>query len=334
MRIRKLFTIGLLVIAIVACVDDPYGFDEHVVVTDFNFPETVAFEKKLSAYNIYGDTPADLIPSSDFHLLELSSILFTDYAHKQRLVKVPTGTQMIRLNDGSIDFPDGSILVKTFFYYIDERDPKLGIRIIESRLLIKENDTWNVATYIWNKSQTDATLELNGLNTQVAWLDSDGNSRSTLYHVPNVNECGTCHQSNSKMTPLGPTLRNLNRNVERHEEILNQINHLQSLGLLNEFPVSKVSKIVDYKNSSASLAERGRAYLDMNCAHCHNPNGWEKSNQRRFDFRYETPLDKTGILSKKEKISRTLVNGRMPFIGTTMRDESGILLLKDYLNSL
>lgn len=89
-----------------------------------------------------------------------------------------------------------------------------------------------------------------------------------------------------------------------------------------------------FKNIEASLSERARAYLAMNCAHCHNPSGWEKSNQRRFDFRYEIPLDQTGILYKREKILRTLVNGRMPFIGTSMLDEEGINLINDYLKNL
>ena len=96
-----------------ACNDG--NFDGEVEIPDFNFPQTIVFEDSLSAYSIYEGNPSDLIPSEDFHLIELTSILFTDYAHKQRLVKVPEGTQMTRLSDGSIDFPNGSILVKTDF---------------------------------------------------------------------------------------------------------------------------------------------------------------------------------------------------------------------------
>ena len=325
-------TIGLLIIIIIACNDE--GFDFEVEIPDFNFPQTVVFEDSLSAYNIFKDTPSNLIPYDDFQLLELSSILFTDYAHKQRLVKVPEGTQMKRLNDGSIDFPDGTILTKTFFYYNDERDTTLGKRIIETRLLIKKNNTWNVATYLWNEAQTNAKLELNGINTQVSWINSNGNNISTLYHVPDENECIACHQSNSTMTPLGTKLRNLNRIIERNGISLNQINHLQSVGILNDFQVSQVPQIVDYNDDSSSLSERGRAYLDLNCSHCHNPTAWDAPTEREFDFRYETPLNQTGILFEEDKIKEALLDREMPFIGTTILDQEGVDLIIEYIESL
>jgi uncharacterized repeat protein (TIGR03806 family) len=266
--------------------------------------------------------------------LELSSTLFTDYSHKQRLVKLPAGTKMEKLNDGAIEFPNGTILTKTFFYYNDDRDKSLGKQIIETRLEIKENDIWNVATYIWNKQQTDAMLETNGLETKISWISENGTTRSTNYQVPTENQCMTCHQSNSKITPLGPTLRNLNLTVNRNNSNLNQIDYLQSVGILTEFDISQIDHIVDYKNTEASLTQRSRAYLDMNCAHCHNPKGWDLSTQRPYDFRYETPLEQTGILLKKEKVVNTMMRGKMPFIGTTMLDEEGIELLKAFTESL
>jgi uncharacterized repeat protein (TIGR03806 family) len=328
-----IYTIGLL-LTFIACNRDNDNFRFEVEIPDFNFPKTVIFEDSLSAYKIFQGSPADLFPSNDFQLLELSSVLFTDYAHKQRLVKVPEGTKMITLNDGSIDFPDGTILTKTFFYYIDERDTTLGKRIIETRLLIKESNTWNVATYHWNEAQTEATLELNGLDTQVSWINSNGNSVSTLYHIPNENECIACHQSNSTMTPLGTKLRNLNRTVVRNGTSLNQLNHLQSVGILNDFQVSQVPKIVDYSDENNDLSERGRAYFDLNCAHCHHPNAWEVPTKREFDFRYETPLNQTGILFEEDKITEALLDMKMPFIGTTILDQEGIDLILEYLESL
>lgn len=328
-----LYIFGILIVIIYACNKDDQ-FNDVVTIPDFNFPKTITFEENLSSYNIYSGNPVDLNPSGDFNLLEISSILFTDYSHKQRLVKVPAGTQMTRLADGSIDFPDGTILVKTFFYYNNETDTTLGKRIIESRLLIKESNTWNAATYIWNQAQTDATLELNGSDTQVSWTNQNGVNQSTNYHIPTENECMTCHQVNSSMVPIGPSLRNLNKVVERNGSSINQIEHLQSLGVLNSFSVNQVSQIVDYNDPSASLSDRGRAYLDMNCAHCHNPSGWSTPSQIEFDFRYETPFSETGILYDKEKISNALLEREMPFIGTTMQDEDGLTLVLQYLESL
>lgn len=329
---KVVFAISCILIMIASCRKNDDNFE--VQIPDFNFPQTISFESSLSAYNIFEGTPSNLIPSEDFELLELSSALFTDYAHKQRLVKIPEGTSISKLSNGSLDFPDGTILTKTFFYFNDERDTSLGKRIIETRLEIKESGTWNIATYLWNESQTDATLKLNGQDTPVSWINLQGNNRSTLYHVPTQNECMTCHQSNSTMSPIGPALLNLNKTVNRNGTELNQLAHLQSLGLLEQFSVTDIPQMVDYKDLNASLSARGRAYLAINCAHCHNPSAWNTPAEKDFDFRYEIPFNQTGIQNGKDKVSRNVINQEMPFIGTTMMDEEGVALLIEYLNSL
>lgn len=330
---KVVFAIVCTLIVIASCRKN--DFENHKVeIPEFNFPQTISFESNLSAYNIFEGTPSNLVPSEDFEILELSSVLFTDYAHKQRLIKVPEGTSISKSGDGSLDFPDGTILTKTFFYFSDERDTSLGKRIIETRLEIKKSGIWNIATYLWNEKQTDATLKLDGQDTPVSWINAQGNNRSTLYHVPTQNECMTCHQSNSKMSPIGPTLLNLNRTVNRDSSELNQLTHLQSIGLLEQFSVADIHQMVDYNDLNAPISERGRAYLTINCAHCHNPNAWNTPAEKDFDFRHEIPFELTGIQNGKDKISRNIINQKMPFIGTTMMDEEGVSLLIEYLNSL
>ena len=92
--------------------------------------------------------------------------------------------------------------------------------------------------------------------------------------------------------------------------------------------------MVDYNDLNASLSDRGRAYLAINCAHCHNPQAWNIPAEKNFDFRHEIPFELTGIQNGKDKISRNVLNQEMPFIGTTMMDEEGVALLIEYLNSL
>ena len=191
-------------------------------------------------------------------------------------------------------------MVKTFYYFNDARDENLGKQGIETRLLIKNAGLWNVATYVWNDTQTDATLDLDGFDTQVNWISLSGTNRSIMYHIPDKNECVSCHQLNSKVVPLGPTLRNMNFDVTRNNTTINQLEHLQNIGILNSFDVNEVSQIEDYNDTNASLSERGRAYLDMNCAHCHNPSAWKKPADKGYDFRYETGIENTRILDKKK----------------------------------
>lgn len=324
-----IFSIALLE----SCSRDPDG-NGVVEIPEFNFPTSISFEQNLSTYNVFQGDPSDLVPSDDFHLMELNSVLFTDYSEKQRLVKVPQDQEILKSADGSLDFPDGAILVKTFYYFNDKRDTTLGKRLIESRLMIKEAGLWNIATYLWNDAQTDATLLLDGLETNVAWINENGENRATVYSVPKQNECVACHQSNSTTIPLGTTLRNLNRDVERGGSTTNQIEHLQAVGVLENIDIGLVGQIVDYKDISASLEDRGRAYLDLNCAHCHNPNAWDEAASQNLDFRYETAFDQTGIDQESNRIETMVSDGEMPFIGTTMLDDEGVQLMVDYINSL
>lgn len=74
--------------------------------------------------------------------------------------------------------------------------------------------------------------------------------------------------------------------------------------------------------------------MEINCAHCHNPEAWEITGERDFDFRYETPFGDTGIRFETEKITDALLDMEMPFIGTTLLDDEGHSLLLEYFDSL
>ena len=285
----------------------------------------------LSDYHIFQGIPSDLNPAAGYELYELSTALFSDYAEKQRLIKVPEGLKMEALSDGLPAFPDGTILVKTFFYYRDARDKTKGKRILETRLLIKSGSGWNAGTYLWNKDQTDARLINDGLDRTVNWIDASGNPKVIAYHVPNINECGTCHNSNEGIIPIGPKLRNLNFIVNRHGLQVNQLQYLQDSSLLSQVDISKTGALPDWRNTTNSLEERARAYLDINCAHCHKKDGLASDTKLIFD--YEMPIDETNILDRKNSILDKFSEGSMPKLGTTVVDKEALELLKTFLGS-
>ncbi|GAB5558050.1 MAG: hypothetical protein SchgKO_22630 [Schleiferiaceae bacterium] len=324
----QLWVASLFVFTTVAC-ERERDRDEGITI-----PRTENFQQNLSSYNIYSGTLSDLIPNADYVPLELSSALFSNYAKKQRLVKLPAGTQMTYDGEGIPNFPEGTILVKTFYYPVDERYDSLGIEIVETRLLIKNSGLWNVAAYVWNADQTEATLDLNGHAKNVSWTDEIGDTRTIPYDVPNENDCAACHQKNEVLQPVGPTMRNLNIEVQHDSATQNQLEFLQAMGILNDFSIGLVGEIPDYSDQSLPLAERARAYMDMNCAHCHNPSGWRRPARQGFDFRYETTLSTTGILENKHDVKEIVQSGEMPYLGTTVLDEEGIQLMVNYINSL
>lgn len=324
--IRKIGSYCALLIGFsISCSNDP-GY--------IKAPSTVNFEPVLAAYNIYRGNPTDLIPTSGFERIELSSSLFVNYAQKQRLVKLPPGGEITKLDNGVPSFPNGTILVKTFYYFKDDRDPNLGKQLIETRLLIKAADQWNVATYVWNDVQTEAHLKLDGLTKSVSWTTANGQARTVSYKVPSERDCTTCHQTAASVMPLGPTLTNMNKEVQRNGQTINQLLYFQNKGLLSNFDHHSVPSLPNYLDQQRSIQERGRAYLEMNCAHCHNPAGFPKAARKRYDFRYTTPIGTTRILDKKSKIINGISSGEMPWIGTTVVDQEGLQIVKTYINSL
>lgn len=72
----------------------------------------------------------------------------------------------------------------------------------------------------------------------------------------------------------------------------------------------------------------------MNCSHCHQPNAWQRSAREELDLRYETSLEQSGILDKRDDLIEMIETGEMPFVGTTLLDREGIALTLEYLRGL
>ena len=308
--------------------------DRDELDTSFAIPRSEPFAPVLSAYELFDGPMAELAPASDVLEYELASPLFTDYSSKQRLLKLPPGTQIRIVGPLSASFPEGTVVAKTFYYPRDLRKPAEDWRILETRLLVLRDGLWNVATYRWNAAQTEATLLLDGEVTPIDWIAEGGQSRSTDYEVPGEVACVTCHQRSGEVTLIGLRPRNLNIAVLRDGVPVNQLEDLRARGLLADEGIELVATLPAYEDSTQDLEARARAYLDTNCAHCHNPDAWRRSARQDFDFRYETPLASSGISSGREDIRDVLIDGEMPLTGTTVPHAEGIELVLSYLDTL
>jgi len=284
---------------------------------------------KISAYNIFTGDLAALTPGNGFQLYELATGLFTDYAEKQRLIKLPAGKTMLAVNDGLPQFPDSTILVKTFYYFNDKRDTAKGKRLIETRLLVKFNGQWLAGTYVWNDTQTDAVLANKGSEVPVSWINENASRNTISYRIPSSKDCASCHNSNNLLMPVGIKIRNLNREVVRNNANINQLQYLQNTGVMTAVDGRQFSQLPDWQNEKYTITERVRAYLDVNCAHCHSDKGSCASSSLRFGW--EIPLADTRINNKKDRIITMMEKGRMPRIGTTIVDKEALALIKKYL---
>ena len=157
--------------------------------------EEFTFKNSLSLLNIFEGNIADLEPKGDYLPYDLNSALFTDYAHKLRFIKLPEGGKASFIQNETLDFPDKTIIVKTFFYLKDERDLSQGRRIIETRVLAKLEGKWEVGVYVWNDEQTEAKLKIIGDSKVVSWINDQGQERTIDYRVPSENDCKVCHKS-------------------------------------------------------------------------------------------------------------------------------------------
>ena len=302
--------------------------------TTETLPVVPEFRPNLSELNLFSGNLGDLNISSKAFKYELNTQLFTDYAHKQRLIALPENTTLQYDGDGLPIFPDNTVIAKTFYYNVDERDLSLGRIIIETRVLIKINGLWETGDYKWNAAQNEATLDLNGSIVPVTWIDVEGTTNSSNYKIPSNTDCFTCHNTYDVTTPIGPKLRNMNFVVNGVNQLDNFINNQHLTGVSSS---SEVSSIVNWQDTSAPLEDRARSYFDINCAHCHIEGG-DCGNQSILRLAYETSLNDSKIAERKVSISLRISEYNegfsMPYIGTTMIHSEGVELIRDYLDTL
>ena len=103
---------------------------------DFNYPV------HLSEYGFFEAPMKDLKPVSDVIPYSLNTALFSDYALKARFMKIPDGTKINYEEIDAFQFPKGTVLIKNFYYPADFRKPDQKVSILETRLLIHEEDGW------------------------------------------------------------------------------------------------------------------------------------------------------------------------------------------------
>jgi len=359
-RYLIVFIVSIFV-CIVACKEDliepePLLFER---VELFNLAQ-VPFQN-LSQYGFYKGEMAELNPHRALLPYELPTGLFSNYAIKQRLIYFPLTGKAEYIDDEQLplNFPEGTIIVKTFYYQNDFRDEALGKNIIETRLLVRRNNDWEAYDYVWNEEQTEATKQIAGKQVTVDWIHYDGSARSTLYAIPNENECKGCHELGDEMVLIGPKARYLNSKIDFGLGLENQIEKWMEYDLIDGVPaINEIPSVAAFDDVTASIESRARAYLDINCAHCHNADG-PANNTGMFLNYLQTDSIKLGVCKPptaagqgsgglahsiepglpEESIMIYRLNSleldvSMPELGRSVIHEEGLALLTDWIAQL
>lgn len=314
----------------------------------------------LSDYNFFKGNDIDFNPNDGVIPYDLNTPLFSDYAEKLRFIYVPEGKKAIYKDSSVIDFPVGSCIIKTFYYPNDFRNKNAARNVLETRLLVRRESGWEALPYIWNDDQTDAKLEVAGGTKMVSWIDKEGVKQELRYSIPNKNQCKNCHVSGTEITPIGPKVRNLNKLFTYADTTQNQLEYWASKGVFGglKCPTTKPKNPVWNDPSTGSLQDRAKAYLDVNCAHCHNPKG--RGNTSGLDLRFENQnmtsfgLCKSPIAAGRgagdmlydvypghpeQSITlyrmKSIDSGEMmPEIGRTLVHKEGVELIREWIASL
>ena len=355
-------------------------------------PEPVSFfaegrPEKLSQWHVLAVDSGRLAPNKGVVPYELNTPLFSDYAHKLRTVWMPPGMPARYSPTDIFDMPVGTVISKTFYYpkvdgqaagsqqvrqtydatkdFAGEGLDLAHVRLIETRLFVRRADGWSALPYVWNAEQTEATLARTGDQVELELVDDKAAHQRFTYVVPNENQCASCHMTQLKsreVQPIGLKARHLNRehayDAPGGAVSENQLAHLVKVGYLAGLPSEGVPRAADWRDDSAPLVERARAYLDINCAHCHSGKGAANTTALALDA--FAPVDRTMGLCKPPvaagkgtgdrlfaivpgkpdasimayRLASTEGGVMMPELGRSTVHAEGVALIRDWIASL
>lgn len=241
---------------------------------------------RLSDYCFFGGDPPAHEPVDGVVLFEPTAPLYSDRSRKKRFIVLPEGETIGFSATESWEWPEGAILVKTFYFPHDARTPEEGRDILETRLLMKRDGQWEPEIYIWNDDQTDAELNNVGRRVDIEFVEEDGETHQIDYRIPNANQCVTCHGEDGDNIPLGPRTYQLNSPLGGDDSRPVQLAELDELEMFDQpIPDSDdLPAITDPRDESAPLDDRARAYLDANCASCHATGGRASSSNLHLEY--------------------------------------------------
>jgi uncharacterized repeat protein (TIGR03806 family) len=272
---------------------------------------------------------------------DINAPFWSDGAAKERWMALPNGQNITVESSGDWTLPNGSVLMKNF---------RVGNQLIETRLLMRHDDgIWAGYTYEWNDAQTAATRVLGGKTRTLA------NSQSWIY--PSESQCLECH-TNVAGNSLGLMTAQLNRSYQYAStgRTANQLDTLSGINVLSPKVISATAAaLANPADTAASLTARARAYLQSNCAQCHQPGGPTPSE---MDLRAtasfaatktcnvlpvegDLGLSNARLIAPGNAASSVLIARiatrdahAMPPLGSTLVDAAGVTLLTNWVNSL
>ena len=179
------------------------------------------------------------------------------------------------------------------------------------------------------------------------------------WYFPGRQDCLACHSTVSGGV-LGVKTRQSNRDhlfteTGVNDNQLRAWNHAGYFSpAINEATISSLTKLFSISDTTATVEQRMRSYLDSNCSHCHRPGGVPAF----WDARFETTLSQSGIVNgivsnnlgvsnakvvAPQDVDRSLMyrrmgtataNYKMPTLAKNLVDQNAMALLEQWIASV
>jgi putative heme-binding domain-containing protein len=358
---------------------DDAGSIHRLVPNEKAQEQRADFPRKLSETGLFRSVKEHQ-PAPGVVPFSINAAQWIDGASAERLVALP-GSEPVRLYDnpvsvpgaffsGAVFLPKDGVLAKTITLELERGNPR-SRRRLETQVLHYDGETWHGYSYKWNDAQTDADLvPAGGADERFTVIDpeSPGGKRRQTWHFASRGECLTCHNPWTGFA-LGFNLAQLNGDHDYCGMVANQLRAFKDAGLVTLLhheenaegtaatPLAETAapRLTDPGDAKAKLAERARAYLHVNCSHCHQ---FGAGGTADIELRHTIPLDKTKIVDVRPvqgtfgmadarivapgdpyrsvlfyRMAK-LGPGRMPHISSEVADERGLRLIHDWIRAL
>lgn len=258
----------------------------------------------LSQTGAFADTQT-LVPSPSLIPYTVADPFWSDGAIKLRWLAVPfaggintPSNQIAFSQDSPWVYPVGSSFVKHFSLVTNEITG--GTQRLETRILVYAGQgAVYGASYRWRPDGSDADL-VTGSQTENITITTAGGVRNQQWYFPAQADCIYCHNTVAGGILGASKTRQLNFAEFYHTANVtdNQLRTLNHLGVfypaIDESSIASLPHYSAYNATNASVEDRARSFLDVNCAYCHQPGG---PGRAVFDLRITTPLDQANLIN-------------------------------------
>lgn len=316
--------------------------------------ESRGFPRKLSATGLFEDVKQQT-PKEGVLRFSINQPMWQDGATAMHYLGLPSDSTVtvydspqplahMAMFASRLHYPVGTVLAKTLRWN--------GL-CIETQLLHFDGIRWQGYSYLWNAEQSDAELVPREGKEIVL-----GTSDKKRWRIHSRSECFQCHNPWPETT-LAFTPEQLHQPELGEQSVWNQLQRLGYVKTLNSnrepVPADRCVRVALPREANASVEHRARAYLHVNCAHCHQfgagtgvaidlrrPNSEAelkmisvKPEKGTFGFKDSQLVDPgesaNSILTYRIASSSV---GHMPHIGAREVDFAGVALVADWIDGL